>query len=100
MLIIDRVGRRTTLVIGCLVMGIALLVGAPSTYVEIVKCTDYSSQINGALPQAFPNNKNIVSDYTCIVFIFFYTFGYSIGFGPAAWVYGSEVWALSVNHFQ
>lgn len=26
MLIIDRVGRRTTLVIGCVVMGVALLV--------------------------------------------------------------------------
>jgi hypothetical protein len=27
----------------------------------------------------------------CIVFIFVYAFGYSMGFGPAAWVYGSEV---------
>ncbi|CAG8979739.1 hypothetical protein HYALB_00011466 [Hymenoscyphus albidus] len=78
LLIIDRVGRRTTLIIGCVVMGIALLV-------------------NGALPQAFPNNTNTVADYTCIVFIFFYTFGYSIGFGPAAWVYGSEIFPTNVR---
>ncbi|TVY35289.1 Quinate permease [Lachnellula subtilissima] len=72
MMIIDKVGRRTTLVVGCVVMSIALL-------------------INGALPLAYPENINHAADYACIVFIFFYTFGYSIGFGPAAWVYGSEV---------
>ncbi|TVY84498.1 Quinate permease [Lachnellula suecica] len=78
MLIIDRVGRRTTLVVGCVVMGIALL-------------------INGALPQAYPHNINRASDYACIVFIFFYTFGYSIGFGPAAWVYGSEIFPTNLR---
>ncbi|TVY30612.1 putative glucose transporter [Lachnellula hyalina] len=72
MMIIDKVGRRTTLVVGCMVMSVALL-------------------INGALPLAYPKNINHAADYACIVFIFFYTFGYSIGFGPAAWVYGSEV---------
>jgi hypothetical protein len=55
------------------------------------RCTDFPFQINGALPQAYPNNLNHASDYACIVFIFFFTFGYSLGFGPAAWVYGSEV---------
>lgn len=57
-------------------------------------------QVNGALPLAYPGNINHAADYTCIVFIFFYTFGYSIGFGPAAWVYGSEVRHVipSFNH--
>ena len=27
----------------------------------------------------------------CVIFIFVYAFGYSLGFGPAAWLYGSEV---------
>lgn len=27
----------------------------------------------------------------CVAFIFVYAFGYSLGFGPAAWLYGSEV---------
>lgn len=54
-------------------------------------------QINGALPQAYPNNLNRASDYACIVFIFVFTFGYSIGFGPAAWVYGAEVY-LTTDH--
>jgi hypothetical protein len=49
------------------------------------------SQINGALPLAYPHNVNRVSDYTCIVFIFIYSLGYSMGFGPASWVYGAEV---------
>jgi hypothetical protein len=40
---------------------------------------------------AYPNNTNHTADYVCVLFIFIYTFGYSIGFGPAAWVYGSEV---------
>src|SRR6266699_937614 len=48
-------------------------------------------QINGALPLAYPNNINPASDYTCIVFVFVYSLGYSLGFGPASWVYGSEV---------
>lgn len=54
-------------------------------------------KINGALPLAYPDNTNVASDYTCIVFIFFYTFGYSIGFGPAAWVYGSEIFPTNVR---
>ncbi|KAF2799786.1 general substrate transporter [Melanomma pulvis-pyrius CBS 109.77] len=70
--LVDRFGRRLTLVISCLVMSVALL-------------------LNGALPLAYPKNINHVADYVCIVFIFIYTFGFSIGFGPAAWVYGSEI---------
>lgn len=27
----------------------------------------------------------------CIVFIFVYALGYSLGFGPASWVYNTEV---------
>ncbi|KAK0706298.1 hypothetical protein B0T26DRAFT_656572, partial [Lasiosphaeria miniovina] len=53
--------------------------------------------INGALPLFHPNNVNRASDYTCIVFVFVYSLGYSIGFGPAAWVYGSEVRAARVQ---
>jgi hypothetical protein len=49
-------------------------------------------QINGALPLAYPDNVNRAADYTCVVFVFVYALGYSMGFGPAAWVYGSEVW--------
>ena len=39
----------------------------------------------------YPNNINRVADFTCIVFIFIYSMGYSVGVGPTAWVYGSEV---------
>jgi hypothetical protein len=46
--------------------------------------------VNGALPLRY-SYANHASDYACIVFIFFFTFGYSLGFGPAAWVYGAEV---------
>ncbi|ORX93925.1 general substrate transporter [Clohesyomyces aquaticus] len=70
--LVDRFGRRITLIGACIVMSLALL-------------------INGALPLAYPNNVNHAADYVCIIFIFLYTFGYSIGFGPAAWVYGSEI---------
>lgn len=48
-------------------------------------------QINGALPLAYPAQSNRAADYTCIVFIFLFTFGFSVSFGPAAWVYGSEI---------
>lgn len=47
-------------------------------------------KLNGMLPIAYPN-RNHAADAVCILFIFVYTFGFSIGFGPAAWVYGSEV---------
>ncbi|KAH0556176.1 hypothetical protein GP486_005893 [Trichoglossum hirsutum] len=78
MTIIDRIGRRAALFVGAAVMVVALL-------------------INGALPQAFPGNKNHASDYACIVFIFVFTFGYSIGFGPTTWVYGSEIFPTYVR---
>ncbi len=78
MLIIDRVGRRITMTAGAVVMSVAML-------------------INGALPLAYPGNVNRVSDYACIVFIFVYSLGYSLGFGPASWVYGSEIFPTSLR---
>ena len=45
----------------------------------------------------YPNNLNKASDVACIVFIFVYAFGYSLGFGPSAWVYGSEIFPTSVR---
>ncbi|KAI1846144.1 hypothetical protein JX265_010522 [Neoarthrinium moseri] len=78
MLIIDVVGRRTTLVAGCAAMSAGML-------------------INGALGEAFPDNQNKTADVVCIVFIFVYAIGYSMGFGPAAWVYGSEIFPTSVR---
>lgn len=39
----------------------------------------------------FPDNSSRAADIICVVFIFVYAFGYSLGFGPAAWLYGSEV---------
>ncbi|KAF2119415.1 general substrate transporter [Lophiotrema nucula] len=70
--LVDRYGRRPTLIISCLIMSVALL-------------------LNAALPIAYPHNINRAADIACVVFIFIYTFGYSIGFGPSAWVYGSEI---------
>lgn len=61
--------------------------------------SNFGMQLNGALPTIFPHNVNRVADWICVLFIFVYTFGFSIGFGPAAWVYGSEVlFHLSVDH--
>lgn len=39
----------------------------------------------------YPGNKSKAADIICIVFIFIYAMGYSLGLGPAAWVYSSEV---------
>jgi len=78
MMLIDRAGRKTTLVLGSAIMAVALL-------------------INGALPLAYPHNINHVSDYACVVFIFFFSFGYSIGFGPNSWVYGAEIFPTYVR---
>jgi hypothetical protein len=54
-------------------------------------------KLNGVLPIAYPNNINHAADYVCVLFIFIYTFGFSIGFGPAAWVYGSEVYIFHIS---
>ncbi|KAJ2970289.1 hypothetical protein NUW58_g9741 [Xylaria curta] len=78
MLLIDRLGRRITLVSGTLAMAIALL-------------------INGVLGQVYPDNTSRSADIVCIVFIFIYALGYSMGFGPAAWVYGSEIFPTAVR---
>ncbi|KAI4592793.1 hypothetical protein KJ359_010426 [Pestalotiopsis sp. 9143b] len=78
MLIIDRVGRRTTLVAGSAAMSAGML-------------------INGVLGEVYPNNQNRAADVVCIIFIFVYALGYSIGFGPAAWVYGSEIFPTAVR---
>ncbi|KAI1309172.1 general substrate transporter [Xylaria venustula] len=78
MLLIDRLGRRITLVSGTLAMGIALL-------------------INGVLGQVYPNNTNRSADIVCVVFVFVYSLGYSMGFGPASWVYGAEIFPTAVR---
>ncbi|CAH0056102.1 unnamed protein product [Clonostachys solani] len=78
MWIIDRIGRRACLVGGSLIMGVAML-------------------INGALPIAYPKNVNKGADVVCIIFIFVYAMGYSLGLGPAAWVYSSEIFPTSVR---
>ncbi|KAI0600984.1 general substrate transporter [Biscogniauxia sp. FL1348] len=78
MVLIDRVGRRVTLIAGTTAMSLSML-------------------INGALGQAYPNNMNRAANVVCVVFIFIYALGYSMGFGPAAWVYGSEIFPTSVR---
>ncbi|KAI1775909.1 general substrate transporter [Hypoxylon cercidicola] len=78
MFLIDRLGRRVTLTAGCVAMGLGML-------------------INGVLGQVYPDNTNSAADVSCIVFIFIYALGYSMGFGPAAWVYGSEIFPTSVR---
>ncbi|KAK8063680.1 hypothetical protein PG996_008332 [Apiospora saccharicola] len=78
MLLIDRLGRRTTLVAGCVAMSSGLL-------------------INGVLGQVYPNNQNKASDIVCVVFIFIYAIGYSLGFGPTAWVYGAEIFPTAIR---
>ncbi|KAJ0352232.1 hypothetical protein KNSL1_002880 [Colletotrichum chrysophilum] len=69
MFIIDRFGRRNCLVAGCIVMAISML-------------------INGALPLAYQDNK--AANIVCIIFIFIYATGFSLGFGPTVWVYNTE----------
>ncbi|KAF2967445.1 hypothetical protein GQX73_g6144 [Xylaria multiplex] len=78
MLLIDRLGRRTTLVSGTLAMGFALL-------------------INGVLGRVYPDNTNRGADIVCVVFIFVYALGYSMGFGPAAWIFPTAVRARGLN---
>jgi MFS family permease len=101
MFLVDRVGRRGTLLMGAAIMSVAMLVCLQHIFLPPILrfVNGYWHfgfvQINGALPLAYPNNKNRSSDYACVVFIFFYSFGYSIGFGPNAWVYGTEVYLLA-----
>ncbi len=103
MILIDRLGRRKMLAIGCGVMSAAMLVCFPSStrngiYFQSPNIkTNPRTQINGALPERYPNNSNHASDYVCIVFIFFFSFGYSVGFGPNAWVYGTEIFPTHVR---
>ncbi|EXV06046.1 MFS transporter [Metarhizium robertsii] len=75
---IDRFGRRACMTGGSLIMGVAMLV-------------------NGLLPIMYPGNENKVADIICIAFIFIYAMGYSLGLGPAAWVYSTEIFPTSVR---
>ncbi|KAJ0168544.1 putative polyol transporter 4 [Colletotrichum tanaceti] len=78
MFIIDRFGRRNCLAAGCVVMAFSLL-------------------INGALPLAYGHELGDAASAVCIVFIFVYAMGFSIGFGPAAWVYNTEIFPTAVR---
>ncbi|TDZ35291.1 Quinate permease [Colletotrichum spinosum] len=78
MFIIDRFGRRNCLATGCVVMAVSLL-------------------INGALPAAYPEGLGRASQITCVAFIFIYAWGFSIGFGPTAWVYNTEIFPTAVR---
>ncbi|KAH8684114.1 general substrate transporter [Ilyonectria robusta] len=72
MFFIDKLGRRHSLGIGAIIMAFCLM-------------------INGALQLAYPNQTNSHANYCNIFFIFFFTVGYSMGFGPCAWIYSSEI---------
>ncbi|KAJ9150404.1 High-affinity glucose transporter [Pleurostoma richardsiae] len=72
MFFVDKIGRRHSLGIGAAIMGFCLL-------------------INGALQTAYPNQSNSSANYCNIFFIFCFTVGYSMGFGPVAWTYASEI---------
>ncbi|KAL3442755.1 general substrate transporter [Aspergillus insuetus] len=76
--LIDRIGRRHALGGGAIIMAWCLL-------------------INGALQLAYPNQSNSSANYCNIFFIFFFTVGYSIGFGPCAWIYSSEIFPAHVR---
>lgn len=89
MWLIDRFGRKVCLVSGSLVMGFAMLVSCFHHHLFLSVAN--IRQINGILPLSFPNNSNHIADGICIAFIFIYAMGYSIGLGPAAWIYSSEV---------
>ncbi|TQN64772.1 Sugar transporter STL1, partial [Colletotrichum shisoi] len=78
MFIIDRFGRRNCLAAGCVVMSFSLL-------------------INGAVPLAYGHELSDAASVVCIVFIFVYAMGFSIGFGPAAWVYNTEIFPTAVR---
>ncbi|KAH7121421.1 general substrate transporter [Dactylonectria macrodidyma] len=72
MFFIDKIGRRHSLGIGAIIMAFCLM-------------------INGALQLAYPGQTNSSANYCNIFFIFFFTVGYSMGFGPCAWIYSSEI---------
>ncbi|KAL2882568.1 hypothetical protein SGCOL_001769 [Colletotrichum sp. CLE4] len=78
MFIIDRFGRRKCLVAGCIIMAFSLL-------------------INGAVPLLDPQRKSPATDIICVTFIFVYVIGFSLGFGPTAWVYNTEIFPTSVR---
>jgi hypothetical protein len=48
---------------------------------------------------AYPKNVSKGADVVCIIFIFVYAMGYSLGLGPAAWVYSSEVSSARPDSF-
>ncbi|KAG5980721.1 hypothetical protein E4U55_003722 [Claviceps digitariae] len=78
MWLIDRFGRTRCLTAGSMMMGIAMM-------------------INGLLPLLYPGNVNKLADAICIAFIFIYAMGYSLGLGPAAWVYSAEIFPTSLR---
>lgn len=89
-------------------MAFCLMVSLDSYRVSSQLLTKH--QINGALQLAYPNQVNASANYVNIFFIFFFTVGCksyhlllggrqftnkdktdSMGFGPCAWIYASEI---------
>ncbi|KAH9883417.1 general substrate transporter, partial [Xylariomycetidae sp. FL2044] len=76
MLLIDRLGRRITLIAGTTAMGLGMLV----------------SHAGPSVPGQYEQRCDIV----CIVFIFIYALGYSMGFGPLC-IFPTSVRARGLN---
>lgn len=92
MFIIDRFGRRNCLAAGCVVMAFSLLVSREQPQsLSSLKTNCCYLKINGAVPLAYGHELSDAASVVCIVFIFVYAMGFSVGFGPAAWVYNTEV---------
>ncbi|KAH7112287.1 general substrate transporter [Dactylonectria estremocensis] len=77
-LLVDRIGRRHSLGIGAAIMALSML-------------------MNGALQTRYPNQSNVAANNCSIFFIFFFSLGYSIGFGPTAWTYAAEIFPAHVR---
>ncbi|KAJ2899466.1 Sugar transporter STL1-like protein 8 [Zalerion maritima] len=87
--LIDRFGRRWTLTVGCAMMavgmGVNALVPLPG------KKGEREGEGNGMGGVGGEGNIDRSAAWIAVGFIFVYAMGYSVGFGPATWVYSSEI---------
>ncbi|RQM07474.1 hypothetical protein DH86_00003140, partial [Scytalidium sp. 3C] len=76
-------GIESTLKIGCTIIASLVI--------------DRLGRRRTLLWEVYPNNENRAAVYTCVVFIFVFSLGYSLSFGPNTWVYGSEIFPTNMR---
>lgn len=92
-LLIDRIGRRVVLILGAIVMALSMFTirGVISSYGYNYTCSHLTSD------EASTNPMNFTQTYIIIPVLYIYVAAFAFSWGPAIWIYCTEIFPLTMR---